>query len=150
MCVVRMFVRYLQCGSGVNDTVAAFIERKGTSPQIKSARFKNELTSMRPSLLNSGREKSRHRLYNPRRPHSSMYIRQRIRISRKRMSSRYTSISTLALTRNRDCGERVRVHLTPPRLFFEETTNLPEFVYCGLIELLKHLVHDPGQSHVLV
>ena len=55
--------------------------RNKTSPQIKSARFKNEFTSMRPLLLNSGREISRVCLHNPRRPHSSIYIRQRIRIS---------------------------------------------------------------------
>ena len=50
-------------------------------PQIKSARFKNELTSIRPLLLNSGRQTSRVRPHKSRRSHSSMYIRQRIKIS---------------------------------------------------------------------
>jgi hypothetical protein len=56
-------------------------ERNGNSPQIKSARFKNDSTSMRPLLLNSGKEKSRTGLFPSRTPHSSIYIRQLIRIT---------------------------------------------------------------------
>lgn len=47
------------------------------------------------------------------------------------------------LTRNRDCRERTRFHLAPPRLIFVQLANLPELVYRVLI---KNLARDPQST----
>jgi len=71
--VCGSYVRSMSGDRASMTRVVKFHEKRNeNSPQIKSARFKNEPTSMRPLLLNSGREKFRVCLHNPRRPHSSM------------------------------------------------------------------------------